>query len=141
MVKIRKAAICAVGTVKIAGACIVFLLHALTVHAQVTLSLPPSYTGSGDLFNADFNRDGKIDLLSSDGTLELGNGDGTFTLGTAVPGGVLAIGDFNGDGNTDVLQQGIAPTRRSTRPVSLTWTSPGTEFHRCGQGRTRSVGD
>jgi hypothetical protein len=71
-------------------------------------SPPPSYAGTGGaIFVADFNGDGKPDILSADGTLNLGNGDGTFKLGTPVTGGVLAVADFNGDGIQDVLQQGV----------------------------------
>ena len=58
------------------------------------------------MFSADFNGDGKPDLLSSDGTLQLGNGNGTFTAGTQVPGTPLAVADFNGDGKPDVLESG-----------------------------------
>jgi hypothetical protein len=58
------------------------------------------------VFVADFNGDGKPDILTGDGSLNLGNGDGTFTLGTPVVGGALAVADFNGDGKADVLQQG-----------------------------------
>jgi hypothetical protein len=51
-------------------------------------------------------------VLTSDGTMNLGNGDGTFNNGTAVsvPTGlsVLAVGDFNGDGKPDVLEQGTS---------------------------------
>jgi hypothetical protein len=76
------------------------------VKAQVSFFQPPTYAGSGSLFVADFNGDGKPDLLSADGTLELGNGDGTFMTGVALPGEALAVADFNGDGKVDVLQQG-----------------------------------
>jgi hypothetical protein len=61
---------------------------------------------------ADFNGDGKIDLLiscQSDGALTLlfGQGDGTFALsGTSPSTGVdpnaVAVGDFNGDGKLDI---------------------------------------
>jgi hypothetical protein len=73
---------------------------------QYNFFVPPAYAGTGNLFVADFNGDGKLDLLSSDGTLQLGNGDGTFTTGTPVPGTPLAVADFNGDGKPDVLEQG-----------------------------------
>jgi hypothetical protein len=76
------------------------------LHGQVSFFSPPSYLGTGTPFTADFNGDGKLDLLSADGTMQLGKGDGTFTTGTLVTNGVLAIGDFNGDGKQDVLQQG-----------------------------------
>jgi hypothetical protein len=86
----------------------------LPARAQVSFFQPPTYadrtSGGRQLFVADFNRDGKPDILVSDGTLNLGNGDGTFKLGTPVStpvsGGVLAVADFNGDGKPDVLEQG-----------------------------------
>jgi hypothetical protein len=83
-----------------------FFLVASSLYGQVSFFQPPSYAGSGALFSADFNGDGKPDLLSGDGTLQLGNGNGTFTAGTQVPGTPLAIADFNGDGKPDVLESG-----------------------------------
>jgi hypothetical protein len=78
--------------------------------AQVSFFQPPQYAGSGSaVFVADFNSDGKPDLLSSDGAMNLGKGDGTFTPGTSVSGAslpVLAVTDFNGDGKPDLLEQG-----------------------------------
>jgi FG-GAP-like repeat len=73
--------------------------------AQVSFFTPPT-DAAGPIFVADFNGDGKPDILASDGTLNLGNGDGTFTTGTAVTGTPLAVADFNGDGKPDVLEQG-----------------------------------
>src|SRR5215471_19296669 len=85
------------------------VLFALPIQAQVSFLQPPSYAGGGGTFVADFNNDGKLDLLTSDGTMNLGNADGTFTPGTNVslPGGfsALAVADFNGDGKLDVLEQ------------------------------------
>src|SRR5215469_5988405 len=78
-----------------------------STQAQVSFFQPPTYAGAGaNTFVADFNGDGKPDILTADGTMNLGNGDGTFKLGTAVSGGALAVSDFNGDGRPDVLQQG-----------------------------------
>lgn len=80
-----------------------------SVLAQVSFFQPPTYSGSGQVFVADFNGDGKPDILTSDGTLNLGNGDGTFTPGTKVSttsGTIVAVADFNGDGKADVLEQG-----------------------------------
>src|SRR5208282_1657822 len=82
------------------------LLFANTANGQVSFLQPPTFAGSGQLFEADFNGDGKPDLLSSDGTLQLGKGDGTFTTGTPVTGTPLAVADFNGDGKPDILEQG-----------------------------------
>ena len=86
-----------------------FISITLPIRSQVSFFQPPSYSGTANVFAADFNYDGKPDLLTSDGTMNLGNGDGTFTLGTtvSVPSGfsVLAVADFNGDGKPDVLEQ------------------------------------
>jgi hypothetical protein len=61
---------------------------------------------------ADFNGDGKLDLIVpvyavSDASILLGNGDGTFTAGPGLPltnsnANNAAIADFNGDGNVDI---------------------------------------
>jgi len=84
----------------------VLLLASAAARAQVSFFTLPTYAGGGNLFVADFNGDGKPDILTSDGTMNLGKGDGTFTAGTPVKGGALAVADFNGDGKPDVLQQG-----------------------------------
>src|SRR5580658_2946218 len=87
-----------------------FVALSLPARAQVSFLQPPTYSGSGvNQFVADFNGDGKPDILNSDGTMNLGNGDGTFTLGTSLSGTsvpVLAVADFNGDGKPDVLEGG-----------------------------------
>ena len=57
-------------------------------------------------FVADVNRDRKPDLLVSSGTqafLLLGNGDGTFQPAKSLPAFPLAVADFDGDGNLDLL--------------------------------------
>jgi hypothetical protein len=84
----------------------VLVIPALPLQAQVSFSQFPTYTGSGTIFVADFNGDGKPDILCSDGTLNLGNGVGTFRLGTPVSGTPLAVADFNGDGRPDILEEG-----------------------------------
>ncbi len=88
---------------------LVFVLASFPVQAQVSFFNPPTYAGSGTVFVADFNGDGKSDILTSEGTMNLGNGDGTFTLGASLSSSsvpVLAVADFNGDGKPDVLEQG-----------------------------------
>jgi hypothetical protein len=80
-------------------------------------------TGSS-LVLTDLNGDGKLDLISCAGTFNStptalvtfrGRGDGTFDAGVTQPANSslvpiiidIAIGDFNGDGFTDVLESSI----------------------------------
>jgi hypothetical protein len=62
---------------------------------------------------ADFNRDGRTDLLISTSSgfaaVMLGNGDGTFQppLVTNAAGGAV-VGDFNGDGKPDLVAENAA---------------------------------
>ena len=66
-------------------------------------SYPGSSGGGGATATADFNGDGKPDLLIGAGIL-LGNGDGTFQAAKSVVSGdvaSIAIGDFNNDGKVD----------------------------------------
>ena len=90
-----------------AGAASLFLFLCATADAQSPslFFVPPSYPGNGQTVSADFNGDGKPDLVAADGTVLLGKGDGTFTTGIplSVPGSLIATGDFNGDGKPDVL--------------------------------------
>jgi FG-GAP-like repeat len=87
-----------------------------------TISTSPAANGMAAI--GDFNGDGKLDFVAAGSvggyaalTIFLGNGDGTFTPQTTVnltgsnglPGAVLPAsvfaGDFNHDGNADVLAQ------------------------------------
>jgi len=84
--------------------------------------VPPTYPGSGQTVTADFNGDGKPDLIFADGTVLLGKGDGTFTVGT--PLGLtglnsntsIATADFNRDGKPDLV---VASTSLNTFSVLL----------------------
>jgi hypothetical protein len=77
--------------------------------------------GIGSFIAADFNNDGKLDIVGSDSTtaslLLLGNGDGTFRVPpsqTAVSANAgIDVGDVNGDGNLDIIAANYGPTRAS----------------------------
>ena len=67
------------------------------------------YTQPWDIETGDFNNDGHPDLIEGNGSagyeIETGNGDGTFAatqLQAAQSGSRFAVGDFNGDGATDI---------------------------------------
>src|SRR6185436_12678949 len=69
---------------------------------------------------ADFNRDGKPDVLAADSlqiSVGLGNGDGTFTPTVPIPvsnATTLVAGDFDRDGKMDFLAQ-VGPQFQSYR--------------------------
>lgn len=90
---------------------------------SVSLSRSDIVTGHGpkDVISADFNKDGKLDLVvlnntDSTASVYMGNGDGTFTLvSTTCTGGSINsvcnavgpvaanVGDFNNDGDLDLV--------------------------------------
>ncbi|HVR24711.1 MAG TPA: VCBS repeat-containing protein [Candidatus Polarisedimenticolia bacterium] len=70
------------------------------------IAFPTSLNNFRAAFTADFNNDGKADLLSaavSGSQVALGNGDGTFTLLATRSFWVGGVADFNGDGKLDLL--------------------------------------
>jgi uncharacterized repeat protein (TIGR01451 family) len=90
-------------------------VHAHTASETSLNGLQPPTTYNADteveyVAIADFNGDGKLDLVTAENdngvAVALGNGDGTFREAGvyAVPGGAFTVGvaDFNGDGIMDV---------------------------------------
>ena len=81
-----------------------------------SLQPPVNYGSDGSMYQvqvADFNGDGKLDIVASDlnGWVQMftGNGDGTFTVGNTYPTDLAAnspvgmvVGDFNKDGHPDL---------------------------------------
>ena len=62
------------------------------------------YSGYGQVFAADMNNDGILDLMTDWVSILLGHGDGTFTMtySNDTYYGIGGIGDLNGDGNLDI---------------------------------------
>jgi hypothetical protein len=83
--------------------------------ANGTFAAAHSYTLgalSYDAFLLDVNHDGKLDLITDAG-VSLGNGDGTFAAVIDFPlasddGTRIRTGDFNRDGNLDILFNGTS---------------------------------
>jgi hypothetical protein len=83
---------------------------------------------------ADFDRDGRLDLVTSNSILDdisllRGNGDGTFQAPVASPAGDQAsnaiVADFNGDGFPDVAVSNHALDRVSVLLNGGDWPGPG----------------
>jgi hypothetical protein len=96
-------------------------------------------SGSGKMAIGDFNGDGNLDLAiteegnSSTIQLFLGNGDGTFTAGTPVStglsiarSGLIVVGDFNGDGKSDLAVNAQDGTANSSSVAILFGNGDGT---------------
>ncbi len=98
-----------------------FQVAPLTSTVSYTRNDITAGNGPKDVIAADFNKDGKQDLvvlnnIDSTASIFMGNGDGTFSLvGTMCTGGSInsvcnamgpvagAVGDFNGDGDLDLV--------------------------------------
>ena len=68
---------------------------------QGTFGPPTYFAANGPIALADFNLDGKLDLLAGTQTF-LGNGDGTFQTAINSGGSGSIVADFNGDGIPDI---------------------------------------
>jgi len=95
------------------------VLTSMALAIPVALSQAVSFTATSSPYfgslHADFNSDGREDFINSTGCanssfgLALSRGDGTYappvcyTLPNRAPAYYFAIGDFNGDGNADVI--------------------------------------
>ena len=74
-----------------------------------TFAPPVHYDGvQGPVALADFNRDGKLDIVTSGVDVLLGNGDGTFQspISSSGAGQAITVADFNADGKLDVAVTG-----------------------------------
>jgi sugar lactone lactonase YvrE len=89
----------------------------------------PAFGGlePGPIMVADFNGDGRPDMLLNDfyygsNTLLLGNGDGTFTLSLTNPAtrGITVVAGMNGDGVPDLVQIDLF----ASRTISILLTEP-----------------
>ena len=89
---------------------------------RFSLSTPiPAGSYPGTILAADFNRDGKLDLVFTDDTagifIQLGNGDGTFAMAHQLAAGNYPIGvaivDLNSDGILDLAEAGLKDDRGS----------------------------
>jgi hypothetical protein len=92
--------------------------------------IPASGAAPASVAAADFNRDGNVDLVVSvvgpnEVSILLGDGDGTFTEAGNSPIRVgltpysVAVGDFNGDGNPDIVTANDADVNSNPGTVTI----------------------
>jgi hypothetical protein len=95
-------------------------------------------TDVGSVFAAaDFNSDGKLDLLANQGTTStvvlLGNGDGTFATGTTIGAfQTLTVDDLNGDSIPDLVVSFIISTNSVYSTITEVYLGNGDGSYRAG---------
>jgi hypothetical protein len=95
---------------------VLFICSPARAQTQNLFLQPPAFACTGQTVAADFNGDGKPDLVCQDGSVLLGNGDGTFKTGTpwSVTGqsgaNQVLTADFNGDGKPDLFVTFVSST-------------------------------
>jgi len=106
-----------------------------TFTAGTTLGTSTNSGGVPSLAVADFNRDGKVDVVlgnyyNSSVSLYLGNGDGTFgsasSTGTGIYPTAIATGDWNGDGIPDLAVANSESNTLTILTLSLAQTATAT---------------
>jgi hypothetical protein len=109
--------------VLLSGSFLLLVLSTAQAQVQPTFNTAPQYPGGFPVAIADFNLDGKLDIVSGASVL-LGNGDGTFRTGTplnVVPQYIyyIATADFNGDGKPDIAFLNAYNGTGSAEPLQI----------------------
>jgi len=100
-------------------------LDVLLGNGDGTFQAPVNYpSGAGQVSVADFDGDGKADLIVASGNISVlfGNGDGSFQAPIStgpfpsipLAATSVAVGDFNGDGRADIAVGNASPVRNVT---------------------------